>query len=391
MNADFATLATLAAPTAAAAAAAANATIAGTAAADHRHTVLVVDDTPANVNLLANVLDKTYRVQVATSGQKALDLVLRQPPDLIVLDVMMPGLDGYEVCRRLKADPGTQALPVLFLTALTRPEDETRGFECGAADFIHKPFNPVTVLARVATHLQLRALHEATRQRARWLQTELDQRLRDVDQLRDATLHVMVSFAEFRDQETGNHVRRTQECVRLLARWLREQGLRPELDEARIDQLARSAPLHDIGKIAIPDGILLKPGPLTAEEMTIMRSHAMHGWEMLRRAADRMGPEGALYLSDGMDIARHHHERWDGGGYPDRLAGEDIPLSARLMAVADVYDALISRRPYKPPMPREQALQHVRAESGRHFDPLVVRALLANAEALASIAERWRD
>ncbi len=356
-----------------------------------RATVLVVDDTPANLSLLANVLDKAYRVQVATSGHKALEIAARQPPDLVVLDVMMPELDGYEVCRRLKADSRTQPVPVLFLTALTRPEDETRGFEVGGADFIHKPFNPATVLARVRTHLQLKALHEALRQRSRWLEGELDQRLRDVDQLRDATLHVMVSFAEFRDEETGNHVRRTQEYVRLLGHWLRAEGHRPELDDARIEQLARSAPLHDIGKVAIPDGILLKPGPLSAEETVVMRGHALRGWEMLRRAADRMGVEGALYLADGMDIARHHHERWDGSGYPDGLAGEAIPLSARLMAVADVYDALISRRPYKEPMPHAQAMDFIRRESGRHFDPLLVQALLANGDEIRRIAEHWCD
>jgi putative two-component system response regulator len=184
-----------------------------------------------------------------------------------VLDVMMPELDGYEVCRRLKANPRTQAVPVLFLTALTRPEDETRGFEVGGADFIHKPFNPATVQARVQTHLQLKALLDASRQRAQWLQGELEERLRDVDRLRDATVHVMVSFAEFRDEETGNHVRRTQEYVRTLARWLRASGHRPDLSDEQIDQLARSAPLHDIGKVAIPDRILLKPGPLNPEEL----------------------------------------------------------------------------------------------------------------------------
>ena len=360
-------------------------------AAGERATVLVVDDTPANLSLLTNVLDKTYRVKVATSGQKALDIALRQPPDLIVLDVMMPELDGYEVCRRLKADARTQAVPVLFLTALTRPEDETRGFEAGAADFIHKPFNPATVLARVHTHLHLKSLLEAERGRARWLQGELDERLRDVDRLRDATLHVMVSFAEFRDQETGNHVRRTQEYVRTLATWLRDQGHEPDLGDDEITQLARSAPLHDIGKVAIPDGILLKPGALTPEEMTIMRTHAVRGWELLRRAAERMGPEGGLYLRYGMEIARHHHEKWDGSGYPDGLAGAAIPLSARLMAVADVYDALISRRPYKAPMPHAEALRQIEAQAGRHFDPLLVQALLANQAALARIADEWQD
>jgi len=354
--------------------------------------VLVVDDTPANLSLLANLLNKTYRVQLATSGAKALEIAQRSPPDLVVLDVMMPEIDGYEVCRRLKADPRTCHVPVLFLTALSRPEDESRGFEVGGADFIHKPFNPATVLARVATQLQVKAWHDALADRNRWLQRELDARMFEVDQLRDATLYVMVSFAEFRDEDTGNHVRRTQEYVRTLATWLSQQpDPAYQLDAERIDQLAKSAPLHDIGKVAIPDGILLKPGRLTDEEFLIMKTHAVRGWELLHRAAQRMGDDGSLFLQYAMEIARHHHERWDGSGYPDGLAGTAIPLSARLMAVADVYDALISRRPYKEPMAHEDALRYIREGAGAHFDPAVVQALEATVGQLAAIAQRWRD
>ena len=354
--------------------------------------ILVVDDTPANLSLLANLLDKTYRVQLATSGAKALEIARRNPPDLIILDVMMPGLDGYEVCRRLKADIATRHVPVLFLTALSQPEDESLGFAVGGADFIHKPFNQATVLARVATQLQVKAWQDALGDRNRWLQHELDTRMFEVDQLRDATLYVMVSFAEFRDEDTGNHVRRTQEYVRTLAQWLSQQGDdRYWLNDDQIDQLAKSAPLHDIGKVAIPDSILLKPGRLTAEEFTIMKTHAMLGWELLQRAAGRMGHDGSLFLKYAMEIARHHHEKWDGSGYPDALAGDAIPLSARLMAVADVYDALISRRPYKEPMPHADALDYIRQGAGAHFDPVVVRALEANVDQLSDIANRWHD
>ena len=354
--------------------------------------LLVVDDTPANLSLLTNLLDHTYRVQLATSGVKALDIAQRNPPDLIVLDVMMPEMDGYEVCRRLKVDARTRHVPVLFLTALSRPEDESRGFEVGGADFIHKPFNPATVLARVATQLQVKAWQDALADRNRWLQQALQARLVEVDRLRDATFHVMVSFAEFRDEATGNHVRRTQEYVRTLATWLSLQpGMGAALDAEQIDLLAKSAPLHDIGKVAIPDGILLKPGRLTAEEFTVMKTHALRGWDLLRRAAERMGDEDSLFLQYAMQIARHHHERWDGNGYPDGLAGEAIPLSARLMAVADVYDALISRRPYKEPMDHTVALNHIRAGAGQHFDPAVVRALEATVAQIDDIARRWHD
>ena len=354
--------------------------------------VLVVDDTPANLTLLANLLNKTYRVQLAASGTKALELAWRNPPDLIVLNGMMPDIAGYEVCRRLKADERTRHVPVLFLTALSRPEDESRGFDVGGADFIHKPFNPATVLARVATQLQVKAWADVLKDRNSWLQDELTARMREVDQLRDATLYVMVSFAEFRDEDTGNHVRRTQEYVRTLATWLAEQpDPRYWLGPEQIDQLAKSAPLHDIGKVAIPDGILLKPGRLTPEEMVIMKTHAMRGCELLHRAAERMGNESSLFLHYGMEIARSHHEKWDGSGYPDGLAGEAIPLSARLMAVADVYDALISRRPYKEPMHSDDALQFICQTAGQHFDPSVVLALQATVGQLNDIASRWHD
>jgi putative two-component system response regulator len=360
--------------------------------AEHQASILVVDDTPANLSLLSGLLSPRWRVRLAPSGGKALELVRRQAPDLIVLDVMMPELDGFEVCRRLKADPSTRDIPVLFLTALSQPEDESRGFECGGADFIHKPFNPATVLSRVATQLDAKRWRDTLHQRNLWLQQELQSRLAEVDQLRDATLHVMISFAEFRDENTGFHVRRTQEYVRALAHWLADQpGNALGLDAAAIDDIAKSAPLHDIGKVAIPDGILLKPGRLTADEMVVMKTHAMQGWEMLRRAALRMGDQGSRFLQYGMEIARHHHERWDGAGYPDGLAGVAIPLSARLMAVADVYDALISRRPYKEPMSHADAMAIIQAGSGGHFDPAIVQALQATQDTLQRIAQQWCD
>jgi len=356
-----------------------------------RETILVVDDTPANLSLLAGVLSPRWRVLLATSGVKALELAHRQRPDLILLDVMMPGLDGFETCRRLKADERTHGTPVIFLTALNQPEDETRGFACGAADFIPKPVNPAIVCARVSAQLDAKRWRDTLSGRNAQLSSELERKLEEVERLREATLHVMISFAEFRDENTGHHVKRTQEYVRTLARWMSAHGECPPLAEAEIDHMARSAPLHDIGKVAIPDHILLKPGKLTADEMAVMKTHSMQGWEMLRRAAERMGDGGHSFLKHGMEIARHHHERWDGAGYPDGLAGEQIPLAARLMAAADVYDALISSRPYKEPMSHEAALAYLYANSGSHFDPATVRAVQANAEELRRIAANWSD
>ncbi len=354
-------------------------------------TVLVVDDAPANLSLLAGLLNRHYRVKLAASGAKALEIARRDRPDLILLDVTMPEMDGYEVCRRLKADPTTAVIPVLFLTAMSQVEDETKGFEVGAADFIHKPVSPPVVQARVRTHLQIKAYQDELIDRAEWLERELARRLSQVDQLREATLHVMISFAEFRDEETGHHVKRTQEYVRTLAKYFYEQGRHLDvLTPETIDHIARSAPLHDVGKVAIPDHILLKPGKHTEEERTIMRSHAVHGWEMLRRAAERLG-EDADFLTYGMQIARSHHERWDGTGYPDGLKGEQIPLAARLMAVADVYDALISRRPYKIPFSHEEAVHLIDEGVGTHFDPEVVAAFHATIDQFQSIAHTWRD
>ncbi|RZJ13394.1 MAG: HD domain-containing protein, partial [Rubrivivax sp.] len=281
---------------------------------------------------------------------------------------------------------------VLFLTALTRSEDESTGFDAGGADFIHKPFNPVTVLARVRTHLQLKLAEDHLLRHNAQLSGELDARRREVERLRDTTLFVMVSLAEFRDADTGNHIQRTQEYVRTLARWVAAQPGGPTgWTEEAIDELAKAAPLHDIGKVAIPDGILLKAGKLSPDEWRVMMTHAEHGSDLLQRAIDRLGDDAGLMLTFGKQIARHHHEKWDGSGYPDGLAREAIPLAARLMAVADVYDALISVRPYKQAMTHEEALAFIRDGSGSHFDPRVVEALEACVDEVRLIASRWAD
>lgn len=357
-----------------------------------RATVLVVDDTPANLNLLTQLLGKDYQVLVAVSGAKALELAWRRPPDIVLLDVMMPGMDGWEVCRQLKADARTREVPVIFLTALDSAADETRGFALGAADFVSKPFTPATLRARLKSQLELKAWRDALRDRNRWLQDELDERLEEVERLRDTTLFVMVSLAEFRDATTGNHIRRTQEYMRVLVDWLHDNGhLAPEFDAAEREAMIRAAPLHDIGKIAIPDAVLLKPGPLTAEEWEVMKTHTHHGAELLQRAVDRLGTRAGPLLRHGIAIAGCHHEKWDGSGYPAGLAGEAIPLSARLMAVADVYDALLSRRPYKEPFTHEQALAWMEEGAGHHFDPLLVQGLFALQGPLQAVAQQWAD
>jgi putative two-component system response regulator len=328
---------------------------------------------------------------VANNGIKALELAFAVPPDLVLLDVMMPEMDGYEVCRRLKADEKTRNVPVIFLTAKTEVEDEEHGFAVGAVDFIHKPISPPIVLARVKTHLEIKSWRDFLQDQNAWLQEQIESRLSEINHLQDASIQVMVSLAEFRDENTGNHIRRTQEYVRQLAIELSKlDHYKEQLTPHYIEQLAKSAPLHDVGKIAIPDGILLKPGKHTPEEMVIMRTHAQRGYDMLKQAGNQMGERGE-FLATAMEIAGGHHEKWDGSGYPKGLKGNEIPISARLMALADVYDALLDTRPYKKPMTMEQTISIILEGKGTHFDPEVVNAFLTLQDDFARIAQMWVD
>lgn len=362
-----------------------------TTSANQRPTVLVVDDTPANLSLLVNLLKDQYRTKVANSGIKALELVAASPPDIVLLDIMMPEMDGYEVIRRLKSDPRTERIPVIFLTAKTSIEDEEQGLLMGAVDFIHKPISPPIVLARIKTQLQVKNFHDFLLNQNTWLKEEVERRLSDVGRLQESSMLVMVSLAEFRDECTGNHIRRTQEYVRVLAeRMARLPKYADYLTARFIELIAKSAPLHDIGKIAIPDDILLKPGKYTPEEFTIMKTHVRRGYEMLMRAGDYMGEHGE-FLDLAKDIAHYHHEKWDGSGYPVGLAGDQIPLPARLMAVADVFDALLTRRPYKEPMGAAQAMEIILEGRGQHFDPEVVDAFMAIQDELQRVAALWTD
>ncbi|HEY8097972.1 MAG TPA: two-component system response regulator [Methylobacter sp.] len=359
--------------------------------ANKRPTILVVDDTPANLTLLANLLKEQYRIKVANNGIKALELAAAAPPDLVLLDIMMPEMDGYEVCRRLKADEATRKIPVIFLTAKTEVEDEEQGFSVGAVDFIHKPISPPIVAARVKIHLEIKSWHDFLQDQNAWLQQQVEKRLSEINHMQDASICVMVSLAEFRDETTGNHIRRTQESVRMLALELAKLPHYSELlTPSYIELMSKSAPLHDVGKIAIPDHILLKPGKHTPEEFAIMKTHAQRGYDMLKRAGDHMGEQGE-FLTLAMEIAGCHHEKWDGSGYPNGLVGDSIPLSARLMAVADVFDALLARRPYKEPMSIAQATAIIMEGKGKHFDPEVVEAFVVIQDDLNRMSIQWAD
>ncbi|MCJ1886460.1 two-component system response regulator [Pseudomonas sp. LA21] len=355
-------------------------------------TVLVVDDTPENLMLMAELLKDAYRVKVANSGEKALRLLQGDSlPDLILLDIMMPDLSGHQVAEKLKSNPRTADIPIIFLTAMAAMEDEVRGLQMGAVDYITKPINPPIVLARVETQLKIKAAADFLRDQKEYLEQEVQRRTAEVMAIQDVTIQAMTSLAETRDNETGNHIRRTQHYVKLLAEILREHPrFRHFLNDETIRLLFKSAPMHDIGKIGIPDYILLKPGRLTPEEFEIMKTHTTLGRDAIQHAEDQLGVSvGFLRLAK--EIAYSHQEKWDGSGYPEGLAADDIPISARLMAVADVYDALISRRVYKAGMTHEQALEIIRQGRGAHFDPDICDAFLGNHEQFQAIAARYAD
>ncbi|MDR3435354.1 two-component system response regulator [Telmatospirillum sp.] len=357
-----------------------------------RATILVVDDTPDNLSLLSSLLKDDYRVKVASSGEKALRIAATDnPPDLILLDIMMPGVDGYDVCRSLKADARTRDIPVIFLTAKTDVDSERKGLELGAVDYITKPISPPIVLARVKTHLRLKATADFLRDKNGFLEQEVAKRTQEVMAIQDVTILAMASLAETRDLETGNHIRRTQLYITALAIKLRSHPrFAPQLDDYTITMLSKSAPLHDIGKVGIPDRILLKPGRLSPEEFEIMKTHTTLGCEAIEHAERSLGAR-VEFLTMAKEIAYSHQEKWDGSGYPQGLVGDKIPLSARLMALADVYDALICRRVYKEGMPHEAAVAIIVEGKGTHFDPDVVDAFLEIEDEFRTIARLHAD
>ena len=354
--------------------------------------ILVVDDTPDNLLLMSNLLKDSHTVKVANNGEKALRIAKdTPPPDLILLDIMMPGMTGHEVAQTLQADVRTREIPIIFLTAMASSEDETRGLEMGAADYITKPISPPVVLARVRTQLKIKAAAEFLRDKNAYLEQEVQRRTRELAAIQDVTIHAMASLAETRDNETGNHIRRTQHYVRVLAGQLRDHPRFSHfLNDETIQLLYKSAPLHDIGKIGIPDHILLKPGRFTPEEFEIMKTHTTLGRDAIAHAEQQLGMD-VEFLGLAKEIAYSHQEKWDGSGYPEGLAGDAIPISARLMAIADVYDALISRRVYKDGMPHDKAVQIILDGRGSHFDPDICDAFRNCLPVFQEIAARFAD
>ena len=356
--------------------------------------LLIVDDAPEVLDVLRTILGTEFRLKVATGGLRALKIAQSDdPPDLIVLDVMMPDLDGYEVCRRLKADPSTAPIPVIFLSARDQVFDETAGFQVGAVDYVTKPVIPEILLARVRTHVELKLARQELERSHAQLEVKVRERTAELAQTQEVTIQSLAALAETRDLDTGLHIVRTGSYVRILAeRMARFPRYATELTPNNIDLICKSAALHDIGKVGIPDHILLKPGPLTPEEFDLMKQHAELGAKAIGKAEKMMGVDHASsFLRYAREIAQTHQEKWDGSGYPRGLTGDSIPISGRLMAVADVYDALVSRRVYKEPLTHEQAVARIQEGSGTHFDPEMIEGFLAVEQEFRRIASQHAD
>lgn len=333
-------------------------------------TILVIDDIADNIDVISNILNAQHDIKAANHGELALKILDRFEIDLILLDIMMPEMDGYAVCQKIKDNPKLSHIPIIFLTAMDSHEDEQRGFDLGAVDFISKPFSAAILKARVASQLKLASYTKELAQKVK-------ERTKDLAQSRMEVIERLALAAEYRDNETGNHVIRVGEYCRCIAHSI-------GLPDAECDLLAITAPLHDIGKIAIPDNILLKPGRLTDTEFHIMKSHTEAGAKLLEGSHSEL-------LKAASTIALSHHEKWDGTGYPNQLNGIDIPLYGRIVALCDVYDALSSVRPYKAAWAKEDVEQYINELSGQHFDPTLVEHFNNVSEQFYAILKNYQD
>jgi len=339
---------------------------------EYKYTILVVDDTPANINLLYNILQDDYKVKAAPSGQKALEILENDTSiDMVLLDIMMPRMDGYEVCKIIKENPVTAPIPVIFVTALSEHGNEEKGLALGAVDYITKPINPAITRARIKTHL---ALYNQNRE----LERKVDERTRELQETRLSIIRRLGRAAEFKDNETGLHVIRMSHYSRLIS-----ESMAGEATEWT-DLVFQASTMHDVGKIGIPDGILLKAGRLDEDEWKVMKKHPLFGAEIIGEHPSRL-------LQMAKEIALSHHEKWDGSGYPTGLVGEAIPISARIAAVADVFDALTTERPYKNAWGVEDAVAYIDKACGKEFDPTVVEHFHRVLPEILLYKERFAD
>jgi putative two-component system response regulator len=353
--------------------------------------ILVVDDTPANLYLLASMLkERGYKTRPVPSGKLALRAALSDPPDLILLDINMPEMNGFDVCRSLKADEKLKDIPVIFISALNEVLDKVKAFAMGGVDYITKPFQFDEVQARVDTHLKLRRLQEELEQHNRQLGKLVQAQVKKISDTQMAMIFALAKLAESRDDDSGMHLERVQAFCKKLAEGLAQRSrLGGQVDAKFVENIFYASPLHDIGKVGVPDRIVLKPGKLTPEEFDVMKTHAVQGAEKLE-AVQRQFPGNAL-LDMGIAIAKYHHEKWNGQGYPKGLAGEAIPLPARIMAVVDVYEALRAKRPYKEALSHEESVDIIVSASGTHFDPEIVKVFLELKEDFRKIRDEMKD
>ncbi len=340
--------------------------------------ILIVDDEFANINILVEILKSDYRIAVAKNGKEALKLAIsNHPPDLVLLDIMMPEIDGYEVCERLKSSAGTSDIPVIFITARGLEEDETRGFEAGAVDYITKPVKPGIVRSRVKTHLDLKRAKTQLENQNIVLEEKVRERTEELRDSRLELVHRLVFAAEYKDPDTGSHIKRISHYSELLA-------LRRGLAGLDCETILLASPMHDIGKIGVPDSILMKPGRLDPEEWKIMKTHSEIGARILSSSR-------SPFIEAGRSIAISHHERWDGSGYPHGLKGETIPIIGRITALADVFDALTTSRPYKDAWPVEMAVAEIEMGRGSHFDPEIVDLFMEILPDIVEIKDQFPE
>lgn len=353
--------------------------------------IMIIDDTPENLMLLIDILKKQeYKIKAFPNGKMAIEAALRNPPDLILLDIMMAGMDGYEISKILKQHEKTQNIPILFISALSSTSDKLAAFEAGGVDYISKPFDAKEVEARVKAHLTIGFLQKKIEEHNRQLQAVVERQVQEITKSHLVTIFSMIKLAEARDDDTGKHIERTKAFCRLLANALKEHpDYQDKISDHFIEDIYNASPLHDVGKIAIPDNILLKPARLTPEEFEIMKTHTSLGEKYLKEAY--IESQTNSFLKMGIEIAGAHHEKWDGSGYPKGLSGEAIPLSARIMAVGDVYDALRSKRVYKEAFSHEKSVAILLEGKGKHFDPVMIDTFLAVSETFKEIFDTMND
>jgi len=358
---------------------------------DRQKTIMIADDTEINIVILVEALQDDYELIVAINGLEVIELVEVQKPDLILLDIIMPEMDGYDVLKTIKKNPTLEHIPVILLSAITDSDSKTKGFSLGAVDYVTKPFEIAEIKVRVKTQLKFEEARLVLENQNLYLEEKVKERTELIERTNSAAIYCLAALAETRDPETGGHIKRTQKYIRELTLELQSKDeYRDVLTIEYIELLYKSAPLHDIGKVGVRDSILLKPGRLTEEEFEEMKKHTIYGGKSLTVGINELGEESQnSFLTLAKEIALTHHEKWDGSGYPRGLSKKEIPISGRLMALSDVYDALISKRVYKGQFTHEEAKNTILEGRGTHFDPDIVDAFIKRETQFIEIMEKY--